>query len=76
MLAPNITDGYIPPSAAARHLGLAESTLAKARVTGTGPRFARFGHRSIRYRIADLDVWAAERLHSSTGAYTRREKAA
>ena len=46
---------------AAEYVGLAESTLEKQRVSGTGPRFIRLGSRAIGYDIRDLDAWLASR---------------
>jgi len=45
---------------AARHLGVSESLLEKLRVytPKKSPPFIRIG-RAIRYRPADLDVWAS-----------------
>lgn len=62
-------DEYLSPAQAARRLGIGRSSLARTRMEGTGPRFARLGARTIRYRVADLDAWAAERAHRSTEAY-------
>ena len=45
---------------AAERLGLSPRTLARYRMSGTGPAFVRLG-RSVRYRPADLDAWAAGR---------------
>ncbi len=50
---------------AARYLSLAESTLEKARVTGSGPRYLKLG-RAVRYRLCDLDAWMAQRTVAST----------
>lgn len=50
---------------AARHLSLAPNTLEKLRVTGGGPRFVKLG-RAVRYRMADLEAYIAERVVSST----------
>jgi predicted DNA-binding transcriptional regulator AlpA len=50
---------------AAKYVGLAESTLCKMRVFGTGPRFCRLG-RAIVYRKADLDAWLDARCVAST----------
>ena len=50
---------------AARYLALAESTLEKSRLTGTGPRFAKLG-RAVVYDIQDLDVWVEARKAEST----------
>jgi hypothetical protein len=50
---------------AASHLTLSASYLEKLRGRGGGPAFAVFG-RAVRYRVCDLDTWAADRLVSST----------
>lgn len=50
---------------ASRHLGLAVSTLEKMRVYGDGPPFVKLG-RSVRYRVADLEAYLAERVMEST----------
>lgn len=56
-----MTDNMLlKPQAAARRLGLAESTLAKMRMTRTGPKWVALG-RAVRYRAADLDDWVASR---------------
>ena len=50
---------------AANLLGAAPITLCKWRVYGGGPSFVRCG-RSVRYRVADLEDWAASRTVNST----------
>jgi excisionase family DNA binding protein len=50
---------------AAKFLGVARSTLEKARVAGTGCRFAKIG-RAVRYRRADLEEYLAECIVHST----------
>lgn len=42
---------------AAAFLQVAEKTLAKWRVRGTGPAYRRLGHRTVRYLLADLIAW-------------------
>jgi hypothetical protein len=51
---------------AAEYLHAARQTLAKWRVYGKGPRWAKWG-RSIYYERADLDAWieAAKRISTS-----------
>ena len=51
--------------AAAQYLGVSESFLNKARVTGTGPRFSKLGSRCF-YRLTDLDSWVEAHLRQST----------
>ncbi len=55
-------------SEAARWLKLSESFLNKARLTGSGPKFLRLS-RSIRYRVEDLEAWAAQGVATSTAEY-------
>lgn len=50
---------------AAKHLGLAVSTLEKMRVYGDGPPFVKLG-RSVRYRVIDLEEYLAKRVVEST----------
>jgi hypothetical protein len=50
---------------AAAYLRAARQTLAKWRVYGIGPRWAKWG-RSIYYERADLDAWIDGQKHAST----------
>ena len=50
---------------AAVRLGLQPCTLEKWRTTGGGPQYVKLG-RSVRYRLEDLDAFAAERLKAHT----------
>lgn len=51
--------------AAAEFLGIAQSTLSKWRLAGTGPRFCKLG-RSVAYDAADLAAFIEARKFSST----------
>ena len=51
---------------AADYLGLATSTLAKMRLRGDGPPYAKVGRRIVVYELADLDAWLAGRKRRST----------
>jgi len=50
---------------AAAYLGLAASTLEKARVAGTGPRFLKLG-RAVRYLSSELDTYLLAHMVRST----------
>jgi Helix-turn-helix domain len=52
---------------AARFLGLAQSTLAKLRLSGRGPIFCKLGRRVL-YRQADLDDYLSSCRRRSTAA--------
>lgn len=52
--------------AAAAYVGLSVSTLAKMRLRGDGPRYAKSGRRIVVYDVADLDAWLAGRKRHST----------
>lgn len=43
---------------AAEHLGFAYGTLRVWRSRGIGPDYLKLG-RAVRYRVSDLDAWAA-----------------
>ena len=47
----------LTPKDAAAFLQLSEKTLEKWRSKGTGPKFRRMGHRTVRYSQDDLLNW-------------------
>ena len=49
-------------------LGLSESTLAKMRLYGTGPRYSKLGRRVV-YRPEELEAWIAANRYQSTSEY-------
>ncbi len=58
-------DRWVDTEGAAKHVGLAVSTMEKLRVYGDGCPYSKRG-RSVRYRISDLDAWMAGKLIEST----------
>jgi predicted DNA-binding transcriptional regulator AlpA len=48
---------YLDTNALADRIGIAASTLAKLRLTGTGPVFRRAGRRRVIYRWSDVETW-------------------
>jgi len=58
---------------AAAFLGLAVSTLAKMRLRGDGPPFAKLGSRVVIYDPRDLDAWVNARKLSSTSELNSRQ---
>lgn len=50
---------------AAQYLGLTESTIAKWRMSGRGPRYIKAGARVL-YDRADLDAWLETRKRQNT----------
>ena len=51
---------------AARHVGLAVSTLNKMRMSGSGPRYIQLTRRRVAYDLLDLEAWVAERKRNHT----------
>lgn len=53
---------FVDTAEAARRLGLSLSTLEKYRFyrISDAPPFVRIG-RAVRYRVSDLEAWAADR---------------
>jgi predicted DNA-binding transcriptional regulator AlpA len=58
-------DRWVDTEEAAKHVGLAVSTMEKLRTYGGGCSYSKRG-RSVRYRISDLDAWMAECRIAST----------
>ena len=57
------------PKQAAAWLGLSESTMAKQRLTGSGPVYIKLGARRVGYREADLEAWVQANRCRSTSEY-------
>jgi predicted DNA-binding transcriptional regulator AlpA len=51
---------------AAAYCGLAAATMEGLRCKGGGPRYVRYGRKAVRYLVADLDDWMADRTIGST----------
>jgi predicted DNA-binding transcriptional regulator AlpA len=51
---------------AAAYVGLSPSTLAKMRLRGDGPLYAKAGSRIVIYDKADLDAWLGARRRRSS----------
>ena len=66
---------YVNTREAAARLGLSPSTLARYRITGTGPWYYRFGG-CVRYRGDDLEAWAAGRPRRRNGGVRAGDEAA
>lgn len=60
---------------AAAYCRLSKQTLERYRLTGEGPRFAKYGKSggtaAVRYRKEDLDAWIAGRIVRSTSEITK-----
>ena len=56
---------YQPPRQFARITGISESTLAKLRMTGSGPPYVKVG-RSVRYPVRAGLEWMAGHTRRST----------
>jgi predicted DNA-binding transcriptional regulator AlpA len=61
---------------AAAMLGMTPRTLQEWRRVGSGPPYVRISSRCVRYRVADLESWAAERVRTSTSAEAAARDAA
>ncbi|MBV9985737.1 MAG: helix-turn-helix domain-containing protein [Bradyrhizobium sp.] len=58
-------DALLHPRDAARMLNVSTSWLAKARLTGNGPRFVKIG-RAVRYANSSLREYIKSRTRGST----------
>ena len=66
--APRLTQNLLTPEEVAVRLGVSRKALERWRGTGDGPRFVRLGHKTVRYRVEDVEVFVADRLCISTAA--------
>lgn len=57
----------------AEQYGPSPATLAKMRLSGTGPVFVKLGRR-VAYRLEDLEVWVEENRFRSTSEYDAAAK--
>ena len=62
---------FVDTEAAARYLALSPHSLECYRSLGGGPPFYKFG-KFVRYAVADLEGWAAERRHDRTAGENAR----
>ena len=62
---------FVDTEAAARYLALSPHSLECYRSLGGGPPFYKFG-KFVRYAVADLESWAAERRHDRTAGENAR----
>jgi hypothetical protein len=60
-----LTGNWLRPPAAARYLGISSSTLAKWRLRGFGPKWAKLS-KAVVYDRATLEDFARSNLRSST----------
>ncbi|WP_374597962.1 helix-turn-helix transcriptional regulator [Brevundimonas sp.] len=61
-------DETLTPRQLAAELHLSVSYLAKLRIRGGGPKFERYGHRTVRYPRTEVNAWRAARSATSTSA--------
>ncbi|HPP03131.1 MAG TPA: helix-turn-helix domain-containing protein, partial [bacterium] len=57
---------WVNEKQAAKIMGVSPRSLQAWRLRGGGPAFVRVSKRCIRYRLADIQAWAGERLARST----------
>lgn len=63
----------LTPKQAAALIGITESTLRFWRCNGKGPHFTKLSdskQSGVRYDLADIEAWKAERKFASTSAAT------
>jgi predicted DNA-binding transcriptional regulator AlpA len=66
--SPAIPPALLTTAQAAAALGFHASYLAKARLSGAGPKYLKIGSRSVRYRRSDIDDWLSDKARVSTSA--------
>ena len=56
---------FLATPQAAQYLNLSPRTMERWRVQGIGPKYRKFGRRTL-YNRRDLDIWADQQTRSST----------
>lgn len=64
---PEMLDEYLTTEETAKMLKVGKSTLEQGRLNGCGPRFTKFGKKTIRYKVDDVVAWG--KTFSSTAEY-------
>ena len=64
----NAVSSLLDAQKAADWTGLSTSTLAKLRLSGDGPTYAKLGRRVV-YRLHDLETWIEAHRFKSTSEY-------
>jgi predicted DNA-binding transcriptional regulator AlpA len=54
------------PQDVAEQLGVSRKALERWRCTGEGPRFVRLGHKTVRYRLEDIEAFIGTKVMIST----------
>ncbi|WP_290480558.1 MULTISPECIES: helix-turn-helix transcriptional regulator [unclassified Hyphomonas] len=67
-LVKTVQTTLLSPRQVEEQYGPSVSTLAKMRLTGTGPVYVKLGRR-IAYRIEDLESWVLTNRFRSTSEY-------
>lgn len=60
------SDRYIDEKQVAEYLGISAKTLQGYRVKGGGPEFMKLGHKTVRYKISDIQEWAKNHKKKNT----------
>jgi predicted DNA-binding transcriptional regulator AlpA len=56
---------WLSPAEASTYTGISKSWMAKLRMHGTGPAYAKLG-KAVRYSVESLDAWMSEHARRST----------
>ena len=66
-----MADGLLSEKQAADFFDLTPRALQNWRTKGGGPPYVRVGHRTVRYRMSDLEAWLDSRRFENTAQEER-----
>lgn len=55
--SPDQSEPLLTPREVAEWVGITPAGLSNLRYRGTGPKFRKFGHRTVRYSANDVQAW-------------------
>ncbi|WP_108883249.1 DNA-binding protein [Anderseniella sp. Alg231-50] len=73
-MSQNTEPNFLNPNEAAIYLRVSKSHLARLRVQGGGPRYAKLGPKLVVYRLEDLQTYVDLRLRDSTSDVGREAR--
>lgn len=66
---------FLTPEEVATRLRKKLSTLQSWRMRGGGPAYTKAGHRTVLYRLEDVEAWEKSRTFANTAEERQKKKA-
>lgn len=64
-LTQEMKNEFLTTEEVAEFLKVGKSTIEQARINGSGPKFVKFGPKTIRYQVDDVINWGKKFSHTA-----------